>query len=176
MKSRRTYSLKSTPSDKFFEKLFMTISFTIRVFTRNLLRGNHRRNTFTILFWYLACGLNPGFSSNKPTHYQLNYGDFIFIFRFIGDVWVDVWIMASRLILDYVIQSALSVNCTCHQLGQSAKVIIDECQTEMCWRKQYQAVRQTTWRWITRMQKSILTRENIYKNDRSTPPFKLYTV
>ena len=34
----------------FFEKLFMAILFTLRVFARNLLRGNRRRNTFRILF------------------------------------------------------------------------------------------------------------------------------
>ena len=32
-----TYSLKSTPNDRFFEKLFMGILFTLRVFARNLL-------------------------------------------------------------------------------------------------------------------------------------------
>ena len=37
-----TYCLKSTPDDKFFEKLFMTILFTLRVFATNLLRGNRR--------------------------------------------------------------------------------------------------------------------------------------
>ena len=31
-----TYSLKSTPNDRFSEKLFMAILFTIRVFARNL--------------------------------------------------------------------------------------------------------------------------------------------
>ena len=41
---------KSTPNDRFFEKVFMTILFTRRAFARNLLRGNHRRNTFCILF------------------------------------------------------------------------------------------------------------------------------
>ena len=33
-----TYSLKSTPNDRFLEKLFMAILFTFRVFARNLLR------------------------------------------------------------------------------------------------------------------------------------------
>ena len=32
-----------------FEKLFMTNLLTLRVFARNLLRGNHRRNTFCTL-------------------------------------------------------------------------------------------------------------------------------
>ena len=34
----------------FFEKLFMAILFTLRVFARNLLRGNRRRNNFRLLF------------------------------------------------------------------------------------------------------------------------------
>ena len=50
---------------------------TIRLFARNLLRGNRRRNTFRISFWCLAWDSNPGFSSNKPTHYLLDHGDFI---------------------------------------------------------------------------------------------------
>ena len=46
-----TYNLKSTPSDRIFEKLFIAAtSFTFRVFVRNLLRGNHRRNTFLFCF------------------------------------------------------------------------------------------------------------------------------
>ena len=55
----------------------MAILFTLRVFARNLLRGNRRRNTFHILFWCLARGSNPGFSSNKPIHYLLDHGDFL---------------------------------------------------------------------------------------------------
>ena len=46
-------------------------------FCRNLLRGNRRKNTFCILLWCLAWGSNPGFTSNKPTHYSLDYGDFM---------------------------------------------------------------------------------------------------
>ena len=47
--------------------------FTLRVFARNLLRGNRRRNNFS--YFVLMSGLwdsNPGFSSNKPTHYLLD--------------------------------------------------------------------------------------------------------
>ena len=75
-----TYSLQSAPNDRFFEKLFMEICFTLRVFARNLLRGNRRRNPFRISFWCLTWGSNPGFSSNKPTHYLLDHGDF-YIFK-----------------------------------------------------------------------------------------------
>ena len=42
--------LKSTPNDTCFKKLFMAILLTLRVFTRNLLKENRRRNTFCILF------------------------------------------------------------------------------------------------------------------------------
>ena len=52
----------------------MEISFSLRVFARNLFRGNRRRNTFRILFQCLAWGSNPSFTSNKPTDYPLDYG------------------------------------------------------------------------------------------------------
>ena len=61
-----TYSLKSTPNDRFFEKLFMAILFILRNFARNLLRGSRRKNTFRISLWCLTWGSNSGFSSNKP--------------------------------------------------------------------------------------------------------------
>ena len=67
-----TYCLKSTQNDRFSEKLFMAILFTLRVFARN-----RRRNTFRISLWCLAWGSNPGFSSDKPTHYLLGHGDFV---------------------------------------------------------------------------------------------------
>ena len=69
-----TYSLKSTPNDRILEKLFIAILFTLRVFVRNMQRGNCRINTFCILFWCLAWDSNPGFTSNKPAHYLLEYG------------------------------------------------------------------------------------------------------
>ena len=73
-----TYSLKSTPNDRFFLINFSwQISFAFSVFARNLLRGNRRRNNFCISFWCLAWGSNPGFTSNKPTHYLLDCGDFM---------------------------------------------------------------------------------------------------
>ena len=51
------------------------ILFTLRVFARNLLRGNRRRNTFRISFWCLTSDTNPGFASNKTTHYFLDHGE-----------------------------------------------------------------------------------------------------
>ena len=47
--------------------------FTLRVFARNLLKGNRRRNTFRISFYCLVWDSNSGFSSNKPTHYLLDW-------------------------------------------------------------------------------------------------------
>ena len=81
--SSGTYSLKATPNDRFFEKLFMAIFFTLRVFARNLPRGNHRRNTFCILLWCLAWGSNPGFTSNKLIHYLIDRVGRVVITNFI---------------------------------------------------------------------------------------------
>ena len=53
------YSLKSTPNDKFVEKLLMAIIFTLGVFATNLLRGNRRGNTFRISFLMSGLGLEP---------------------------------------------------------------------------------------------------------------------
>ena len=71
---RRHLQLKSTPNDRFFKKLVTAVLFTLRVFARNPLRGNRRRNTFRILFWCLEWGSNPSFSSNKSAHYLLEHG------------------------------------------------------------------------------------------------------
>ena len=65
----------------FWETFYGNFLFTLRVFARNLLRGNRRRNTFRILFWCLAWDSNPGFSSNKPTHYLLDHGDVMMLVR-----------------------------------------------------------------------------------------------
>ena len=42
-----------------------------------------RRNTFRISFRFLTWDSNPGFSSNKPTHYLLDHGDFTIYLRFL---------------------------------------------------------------------------------------------
>ena len=55
----------------------MAILFTLRVFARNLLRRKSPKKYFS--YFVLMSGLgdsNPGFSSNKPTHYLLDHGDF----------------------------------------------------------------------------------------------------
>ena len=65
-----TYSLTSALNDGFLRNFFMTGLCPLRVFARNLLRGNCRRNTFFhISFWCLIWDMNPGFTSNKLTRY-----------------------------------------------------------------------------------------------------------
>ena len=49
-RSGGTYSLKSTPNERFFAKLFMAILFTLRVFSRNLLRGIAEEILFVFCF------------------------------------------------------------------------------------------------------------------------------
>ena len=65
--------LRTTDFLKNFSWQFYLLS---ACFARNLLRGNRRINTFRILFWCLAWGSNPGFSSNKPTYYLLSNDGF----------------------------------------------------------------------------------------------------
>ena len=58
--------------------------FTLRVFARNLLRGNYRRNTFfCILFRCLAWSSNPGYTSNNPAYNLLHYGNFNWEYSFL---------------------------------------------------------------------------------------------
>ena len=67
---------------------------------------NRRRNTFRILFWCLAWGSNPGFSSNRPTHYLLDHGGYqrnIFIFSF----WCLTWSLKSGLTSNKLIHCLL---------------------------------------------------------------------
>ena len=58
-----------------FEKLFIIILFTLRVFARSLLRGNRRKN-ICILRSNLGFEQRLDFTSNKPIFYLLDYGDF----------------------------------------------------------------------------------------------------
>ena len=67
-----TYSLTSTPNDRFLRNFFVAGLFTLRVFDRNLLREEVDEEIFFIFhFWWLTCNTN-----NKPTHYILDHGDF----------------------------------------------------------------------------------------------------
>ena len=65
--SGRTYSLTSSPSLRFLRSFFVAGLFTLRVFTKNLLKGNCRRNIFffPISFWWLIWHTKPSFTSNK---------------------------------------------------------------------------------------------------------------
>ena len=75
-KSGGTYSLKSTPNDRFFEKLFIAIFHFLSEFLPEICWEKIAQEIlFVFLFWCLACDSNPGFTSNKPTHYLLEYGE-----------------------------------------------------------------------------------------------------
>ena len=71
---KRLFKVNSEPQN--FWEAFHAILFILRVFAKILLRGNRRRNIFCILFSYQAWGSNPGFMSNKPSSYPLDYGNF----------------------------------------------------------------------------------------------------
>ena len=71
-----TYSLKSTPNDRFFEKLFMAIFIDSQSFCQKSAERKSPKKYFSYLIWCLAWESNPGFSSNKSTHYLLDHGDF----------------------------------------------------------------------------------------------------
>ena len=58
-----------------FERLFMAILFTPRVFTRNLLRRSRQRNIFIFSFWCLTWYLNSDLMPNNPKHYLLDFDD-----------------------------------------------------------------------------------------------------
>ena len=71
--SSGTYSLTSTPKNRFLRNCFMEGLFTLKLFDRNLLRINRRNNIcFHISFCCLTWDTNPGFTSNKPKHYLLD--------------------------------------------------------------------------------------------------------
>ena len=73
-----TYSLTSTPNDRFLRNFFMAGLFTLRVFARNLLRGSRRRNIFHIfIFDDWPEVRTQAFASNKSTHYILDHDDSI---------------------------------------------------------------------------------------------------
>ena len=87
--SNGNYRLKSIPNANFWETFFMAILFILS-FCQKSAERNRRNNTSCSLFWYLAWGSNQGklidFTelfdlkfelSNKPTHYLLDYENFI---------------------------------------------------------------------------------------------------
>ena len=112
-----TYSLNSIPNDRIFEKLFMAILFEYRVLARNLLRGNRRRNNY-ILFRCLAWGLNPGFMSNKPTLYLLDYGDLRHSFA-INSIGGYIWLCkVKEIYLNYLEDFENQLQCSIDIRGQ----------------------------------------------------------
>ena len=73
--SDKAYSLTLTSNDRFLKKIFQPILFTLRAFARNLLRGKLPKKYFFPFFLFIDTKL--GFISNEPTHYLLDYADFI---------------------------------------------------------------------------------------------------
>ena len=73
---RRDQKFKVNSERQIFEKLFMAILFTLRFFSRNLLKGSRQRNIFTFSFWWLTWDSKRGLTSNKLTHYFLEYSAF----------------------------------------------------------------------------------------------------
>ena len=70
------YSLKSTPNDRFSEKLFMPIFYLLSEFLPDICCEKIVEEIlFLFGFLCLAWGSNTGFSSNKPTPYLLDHGD-----------------------------------------------------------------------------------------------------
>ena len=63
-----------------FKKLFHGRFISLSEFLPEICWDEVAEEIFFIFnFWCLACGSNPGFMSNKPTHYLLDYVDFAFI-------------------------------------------------------------------------------------------------
>ena len=67
-----TYSLRTTDFWETFHGNFICSEFLPEI-SEDIL--------FVFCFRCLAWGSNPGFTSNKPTHYLLDYGDFM--------IWLD---------------------------------------------------------------------------------------
>ena len=74
-----THSLTSIPNDRFLEKLIMAIF----IYSQSFCQKSAERKSMKKYFSYIearpdikAWGSNPDYSSNKPTHYLLDHGDF----------------------------------------------------------------------------------------------------
>ena len=92
--SSGTYSLTSTPNDRFLRSFFMA------VFARNLLRWNRRGNIFFhISFWCLTCDMKSGFTSNKPIHYLLDHGDFIHSRPVLSHISSSILVLCERMLV-----------------------------------------------------------------------------
>ena len=73
-----TYSLKSTPNDKFFEKVFMAILFYSQSCGQKSAERKSPKKYFSYYVLILAWDSTAGFWSNKPTYYLLDHGDFAY--------------------------------------------------------------------------------------------------
>ena len=72
----RDLLLKVDSERQIFVKFFKAILINRRVFVRYLIRSGGRRNIFSYYWRCLTWGSNRGLTSNKPTHFILDYGDF----------------------------------------------------------------------------------------------------
>ena len=78
----RDLQLKVDSAGHIFEKLFMAIFFTLGVFARTQLKEvAEEMFSFSCLTW----GLKRSYTSNKPIHNPLDYGDFMLLFMKIVD-------------------------------------------------------------------------------------------
>ena len=72
-----TYSLKSTPNERFFWETFHgNFIYSQRFSQKSAERKSPKKYFFCILFWCLAWDSNPGFSSNKPSSNLYSYSKF----------------------------------------------------------------------------------------------------
>ena len=65
--SGRTYNLKSTPNNRFFEKLLTAVL----IYSQSFCQKSAERISPKKYFF----DVRPGFTSNKLTHYLQDYGD-----------------------------------------------------------------------------------------------------
>ena len=93
--TRQIYFFIGNTKNFFFKKDFSwQLYFTLRVFARNLLSGNRWRNTLLFCFDVWPVTRTLAFTSYKPIHYILEYGESTLmnqtIFRMIW-VWCQHW-------------------------------------------------------------------------------------
>ena len=74
--SGETYSLTSTPNDRFLRNFYIACLLFSEILPEISKKEIAEGVFFHILFWCLTCDTNPGFMSNKPKLYLLDYGDF----------------------------------------------------------------------------------------------------
>ena len=68
----RTYSLESTPNDRFFEKLFMEIFIHFQSFCQKSAESKSPKKYILYFVLMSGLGLEPW-----PTHYLLEHGNYI---------------------------------------------------------------------------------------------------